>query len=654
MGDRQRLRGRKRVTFGALLFWTFIISGSLYWSINQSNQHALALAHKEAIALFNKDQGFRLWGTNHGGVYVPITERTTPSPYMAHIPERDIETPLGQKLTLMNPAYMVRQLMEDYDQLYGIKGKITGKILLRPENAPDDWEFEALDKLEKGAEEVLEVTEIDGKPFLRLMRPMMMKEGCVKCHGHLGFKVGDLRGGVGVSVPVAPYLKVSEEGKIALWISHLVIWVLGVGGIGIGSRQISSHILEVRNLNEKLEERVAKRTLALQHQLTEREKAEVLAREQGNRLQSIVNSAADGIITFDNNLEIETFNAAAVSIFEFTDQEVIGKPISVIFPSLIKLSSGDQFFNEFQGEHSNKNNGGSEVYACRKNGEMFPIYVGISAVDLGKRKIFTAIVRDLTKAKEAEKRLMEAISQAETANEAKSEFLSRMSHELRTPLNGVLGFAQLLEQASDEPLSDTQGRYVDHILLAGDHLLTLINEVLDLSKIESGKLTLDISPFTPGNAVHESLGMTENLANNHNIELIDCASCCTQNVSLNVDEARFRQILVNLITNGIKYNKKDGSVSLSCESIGDDGAFYRFSVTDTGIGIPEDKIEYLFEPFNRLGKEASKTDGTGIGLTITKMLAELMGGRIGVKSKLGVGSTFWVDMPVHRDQNNQK
>ena len=132
MDVKKSLKGTIWVSFGAIAIWTAIIIGSLFWNLTQEEQNAFSLAHKEAVAHFNKDQGFRLWGTKHGGIYAPVTEDTPPSPYLSHIPERDIETPSGRKLTLMNPAYMVRQLMEDYNQLYGIKGKITGKILLRP------------------------------------------------------------------------------------------------------------------------------------------------------------------------------------------------------------------------------------------------------------------------------------------------------------------------------------------------------------------------------------------------------------------------------------------------------------------------------------------------------------------------------------------
>ncbi len=243
------------------------------------------LARKEALAHFNKDQGFRLWGTKHGGVYVSVTKETPPSPYMEHVPERDIQTPSGKALTLLNPAYMVRQLMEDYKVLYGIRGKITGLVVLRPGNAPDKWETAALKAMKGGAKEFREVADIDGRPFLRLMRPMYMEKGCEKCHGHLDFKEGDFRGGVGVAIPLAPYLAAEHASDLALYGSHGFIWFLGLALIGFGTRQSHNHITEnlragaeIRELNAELEHRVEERT---------------------ERLRSIADTAADGIITID-------------------------------------------------------------------------------------------------------------------------------------------------------------------------------------------------------------------------------------------------------------------------------------------------------------------------------------------------------------------
>jgi signal transduction histidine kinase len=215
----------------ALLLWTLVLAGLLWYDLEQAHSHTDALARKEARANYNKDQAFRLWATQHGGVYVPKTERTPPNPALAHIPERDIETPSGKKLTLMNPAYMVRQMMEEYGDLYGIKGKITSFKLMNPNNAPDAWEAEAMHQFEKGTAEVFEYADLGGEPYLRLMGTMVVKPGCLKCHAFQGYQVGDVRGGVGVSVPMRGYLADLNRGIVQKTVTFGVIWAAGLVGI---------------------------------------------------------------------------------------------------------------------------------------------------------------------------------------------------------------------------------------------------------------------------------------------------------------------------------------------------------------------------------------------------------------------------------------
>ncbi|MBF0328648.1 MAG: DUF3365 domain-containing protein [Nitrospirae bacterium] len=216
-----------RIIAVAALIWTVNVICSASWNIYHERLQTIEIVKKEALSNFNKDQAFRLWGTKHGGVYVPPTEQTPPNPYLSHIPDRDITLPSGKKLTLMNPAYMIRQLMADFNELYGIKGRITSLKPLNPDNAPDAWEREALKAFEKGTKEFFEISEHEGQQSLRLMRPMVVKAGCLKCHSQQGYKEGDIRGGVGVSVPMSTYLKIEKETTNAMLLSHLLIWLFG-------------------------------------------------------------------------------------------------------------------------------------------------------------------------------------------------------------------------------------------------------------------------------------------------------------------------------------------------------------------------------------------------------------------------------------------
>jgi len=253
---------------------------------------------------------------------------------------------------------------------------------------------------------------------------------------------------------------------------------------------------------------------------------------------------------------------------------------------------------------------------------------------------------------EAKEEAERATEEANQANQAKSEFLSRMSHELRTPLNAILGFGQILEMRDDDP---TQAEDVQQILKAGWHLLSLINEVLDISRIEAGHLSLSLEPIPAGLMVQEALDLVRPLAAARQIDLVNEVVGEMAEKHLMADQQRFKQVLLNLLSNAVKYNHDGGSVVVSCEVIANaptlrDGiqyhGFLRFRVLDTGAGLTATDISKLFVPFERLGAANSKIEGTGIGLTLCKRLVEAMDGQIGVESKKGQGSTFWVELPL--------
>lgn len=238
--------------------------------------------------------------------------------------------------------------------------------------------------------------------------------------------------------------------------------------------------------------------------------------------------------------------------------------------------------------------------------------------------------------------LAQAKDAAEAANRAKSQFLSSMSHELRTPLNVMLGFAQLLKMDAKSPLNADQQSEVEQVLKAGWHLLELINGVLDLAKIESGRLDLVLEPIDVGLFVSECIDFVATLAVQRNIT-INNKTPATTKLAVNADPTRIRQVLLNLLTNAMKYNRPNGSVNVVTTS--DEGRV-RISVENTGLGLTAEQMQHLFEPFNRLGMEGGNIEGTGIGLVISKRLIELMGGVIGAQSVAGQGSTFWLELPA--------
>jgi len=273
------LRLRLYLVLG-LMAWTIMLVGLLWWQGKQLHDSSIDLAYKEAVANFNKDQAFRYWASMHGGVYVPVSDITPRNEHLSHIAERDIVTPNGKQLTLMNPAYMLRQLNEHFGVMVGVRGHITSRLPLRPENSPDAWEEKALIAFEGGTKEVVEQTTLDDEPYLRFMRPMMVTKACLKCHQHQGYKVGDVRGGVSVSVPLFDYQQNESANYLTVAISLITLWLLGIATlilayVRLASGAQSQHKAteEIKHLNEGLEARVRKRTEELAEAKDEAETA---------------------------------------------------------------------------------------------------------------------------------------------------------------------------------------------------------------------------------------------------------------------------------------------------------------------------------------------------------------------------------------------
>jgi len=235
--------------------------------------------------------------------------------------------------------------------------------------------------------------------------------------------------------------------------------------------------------------------------------------------------------------------------------------------------------------------------------------------------------------------LANAIEEARSANQAKSAFLSSMSHELRTPLNAILGFAQILTSDSLPSTLEQKKEFANHILKSGRHLLTLINEILDLAKVESGTVTLSMEPVALADTLRETRAMVEPIAANRGVRVLFPD---VDGAVVLADRTRLKQVLLNLLSNAVKYNREGGAVILGCEQVSP--SRLRLSVQDTGAGLDAEQVASLFQPFNRLGQEGGQQEGTGIGLVVTKRLVELMGGEIGVSSSPGVGSVFWIEL----------
>jgi PAS domain S-box-containing protein len=389
-------------------------------------------------------------------------------------------------------------------------------------------------------------------------------------------------------------------------------------------------------------------------------KADAKALAEYNRKTSalqnaILTSATFSIIATDEKGIIQLFNLGAERMLGYTSDEVVNRisPSDIHDPQEVAARArelsrelGVPIAPGFEALAYKASHGIEDSYALtyiRKDRSRFPALVSVTALRDARGGIigFLLIGADNSVRTQVEAELNQAMAAAESANRAKSDFLSGMSHELRTPLNAILGFAQLMASGSPPP-TPAQQRDLDQILKAGWYLLELINEVLDLALIESGKVTLSHEPVSLAEVMLECRAMIEPQAQRRGLGMtfpifeIPCF--------VKADRTRVKQVLINLLFNAIKYNRPGGTVTVECTPC--PPGSIRIGVRDTGPGLAPALVAQLFQPFNRLGRENGTEEGTGIGLVVTKRLVGLMGGTIGVESTVGVGSVFWIELTL--------
>lgn len=514
----------KEIKYAKAFFWTFVIcltsvfAISLYINISNELRTAHEFAKIEGDASYNKDLVYRRWAARHGGVYVPISEHSPPNENLSHIPERDIATQMGKRLTLVNPAYMTRQVHEICDEQYGVKGHITSLNPIRKQNAPDDWEKKALKEFEQGAKEFSEIVEMDDEPYLRYMGAMITEQSCLKCHDKQGYKVGDVRGGISVSVPMAKYYVVANKNIKFIVFAYIILYSGILIIILFGYRKLKAELL----------------------------------------------------------LRIETNNKLVVSEKElmnnFEEMTILNSKLQTQNDQLIQLN--------FKNEENSR---------------------------------------------------------------LKSRFLRNISHEFRTPMNGIIGFSELL---SRENKSEAKKKnFIKLIKESCDKLLNIVNDVVEISKIQSSYTDVYLSDFNIRELVEEFVSSYEPriLAKNLKFDyFLDCKVCM-----INADKFKIVQSVRHILENAIKFTES-GEISFACVVSENEVAF---TIKDTGIGISSEAKLRLFEPFYQ--DEDNKThftSGNGIGLALVQSYMKMINGSISIGSEEGKGTTVNLIIPIQESQ----
>ena len=356
------------------------------------------------------------------------------------------------------------------------------------------------------------------------------------------------------------------------------------------------------------------------------------------KLHELIEAMPDAIVMMDGNGRIALANAQAERLFRYPPAELLGRPIETLLPERYRAAHTGHRNGFFAQPRTRGMGAGLDLYGRRGDGEEFPVEISLSPLSTAAGPMVLSAIRDVTERKRVEASLLQA-------SRLKSQFLANMSHELRTPLNGIIGFSELLVDGRSGELNERQRAFLQDILDSGRHLLHLVNDLLDISKIEAGRMELHEEDFGLVDAIQEACAV---LAPSIAEKKLDFAWTIAPGLGVvRLDRQKFKQVLLNLVSNAVKFTDAGGRLRITAVHLPSDEL--QLDVLDSGIGISEQDRSRLFVEFERLNPaETSRRPGTGLGLALTRRLVELQGGHIEVESQLGQGSRFIVRLPLRR------
>lgn len=606
----------------ALFFWTALVAASAYVNVQGDRETTKAIATAEARAAFSKDLVYRRWASMHGGVYVPTTDTTPPNPYLQHVPDRDITTPSGLRLTLVNPAYMTRQVFTLWPDEYGTRGHITGLDPINPENAPDPWERRALQRFFEGETEVAEISLWNEVRHMRLMRPFRVESGCRHCHDE---PLGSLRGGISTSVPMALYddLFLVEARRTILF--HIAIWLSGCTAVLVAARTLRRQVAAWARAGAAI-------------QLSEagmREAAAALSRSE-TRHRIVSENVSDLVNELDETGRILFVNDRVRDLLNREPEELLGRDCTVF----IHPDDREETLAVLKDVIAHP--GERRRHILRILGrDIDPIWIESTAVclvqDGGTIRVYVAS-RDMTEQKRAQEALL-----ASNRLAAVGSLAAGVAHEFNNLLTIQKNNASILVMDRERlGIADEAARYLNFIIESADRGADIVRSLGRIAR-----------PREPQRTTFDIVALLENLLHVQTAALTSCHVKVERRwagaVAVNADRSQVEQILINLIQNALQsmIPAHGGTLTIAARSRGDS---VRIEVADTGIGMDETTRARCFDPFfttkGSHADDALGIPGTGLGLAISQKLALENGGVIEIASEKGRGTTVLLQLPA--------
>ena len=598
-----------------VVIWTTLVVISLVWSIFRLKKETLEIASIEADITLAKDILYRRWNSLHGGVYVPITKDTQPNPYLSDIPDRDITTLSGKRLTLINPAYMTRQVNSLMGGDYNVRGHITSLNPIRPENAPDPWEAEALRTFEQGKAKVSSISKIEGKEYFRSMNSFITEKQCLKCHAKQGYREGDIRGGISVSIPMEPFRVIEKRNMLTFSVVHALLWVGGLVGIVLSRQRIRRSEQDRMQAVEDL-------------------------RKEKDMVQKYLDIAAVILVVIDAKQNITLMNKRGCEILGYDEEEIIGKNwFDNFVPDNEREQVREGFVQFIFGEIEPMEYFENIVSTKSGTVRLIAWHNTVLKDDEGNIVGTLSSGEDITERKKREEELHNLTEELKRSNADLEQFAYSASHDLQAPLRGIEGFIKLLSKRYKGKLDAKADEFIEFTIEGVQRMKMLIKDLLEYSQI--GTKNKNFS------SVDSSIPLALALANlQRSIEENKAAVTYDALPNVLADSSQLSRLFQNLIGNAIKFHGNElPKIHISAELKGEE---WIFAVIDNGIGIDPKNFDRIFSVFQRL-HTMEEYEGTGIGLASCKKIVERHGGRIWVVSEIGKGTTFYFTLPYKGD-----